>query len=293
MFTRCLCLALCLVSAPAFAVEITTDTIITESPSGIVEFHVRGDSKLTLASSDVGTGYSDVHLYDTSSFELQTGKVLGTIFLHGSSVVEFYGGRLKQRVYALGSGHSTINVFGGTIDGGMNLMNNGIDDVAVVASSKITGTFTIYGDSNTHVNYTVFGNPGYRTNSGITFLSGLAQDEASGSKNIYVRDEVDWLLNVEHDLPGDANRDGVVGIADLNNVRNYFGQTHSNDDARGDTSPYDGLINITDLNRVRNNFGASLTQPVPEPSGVVLTLLTLASMFLLRSRWPSLVWRPT
>jgi glucose/arabinose dehydrogenase len=56
---------------------------------------------------------------------------------------------------------------------------------------------------------------------------------------------------------GDTNADGVVDLADLNNVRNNFGGTGPGD------ANLDGVVDLTDLNAVRNNFGAS--NPVPEP----------------------------
>jgi hypothetical protein len=59
-------------------------------------------------------------------------------------------------------------------------------------------------------------------------------------------------------LPGDTNDDGVVDLADLNNVRNNFGATGP--DVLGDTDG-NGVVDLTDLNAVRNNFGA--TRPAP------------------------------
>jgi hypothetical protein len=53
--------------------------------------------------------------------------------------------------------------------------------------------------------------------------------------------------------PGDTNGDGVVDLADLNNVRNNFGATGPG--VVGDTNG-DGQVDLTDLNAVRNNFGA-------------------------------------
>jgi len=55
--------------------------------------------------------------------------------------------------------------------------------------------------------------------------------------------------------PGDTNGDGRVDIADLNNVRNYFGATGAG--VLGDTNG-DEQVDIADLNNVRNNFGASI-----------------------------------
>lgn len=52
--------------------------------------------------------------------------------------------------------------------------------------------------------------------------------------------------------PGDTNFDGLVDLADLNNVRNHFGETGS---VLGDANG-DGVVDLVDLNAVRNYFGS-------------------------------------
>lgn len=83
-------------------------------------------------------------------------------------------------------------------------------------------------------------------------------------------------------LYGDTDFDGDVDLSDLNLVRNNFGLY-----AAGDAS-LNGLVDLDDLNLVRNSFGTSISQPVPEPSSVVLLLMLLAPMCLLHSRRTSL-----
>jgi hypothetical protein len=68
--------------------------------------------------------------------------------------------------------------------------------------------------------------------------------------------------------PGDTDGDGVVDLADLNNVRNNFGTF--GEPVLGDTEPFDGVVNLRDLNQVRNHFGANYNTPVPEPSSLWL-----------------------
>lgn len=53
-------------------------------------------------------------------------------------------------------------------------------------------------------------------------------------------------------LSGDSNFDGRVDLADLNNVRNHFGETGN---VLGDSNG-DRRVDLADLNAVRNNFGA-------------------------------------
>jgi len=88
-------------------------------------------------------------------------------------------------------------------------------------------------------------------------------------------DGVDAILDASGILdppavPGDTNADGVVDVADLNNVRNNFGA--AGDPIPGDTAPFDGAVDIQDLNRVRNNFGA-VANAVPEPAALALMLV--------------------
>jgi hypothetical protein len=54
--------------------------------------------------------------------------------------------------------------------------------------------------------------------------------------------------------PGDTDGNGVVNVADLNNVRNNFGAVGPN--VLGDTNG-DDRVDVADLNAVRNNFGNS------------------------------------
>lgn len=77
----------------------------------------------------------------------------------------------------------------------------------------------------------------------------------------------------EHGLvAGDLDRDGVVGLSDLNAIRNNFGQGGP---SAWDVN-FDGVADLTDLNIVRNNFGATAANPVPEPSTIAMLLIGLS-----------------
>jgi hypothetical protein len=83
-------------------------------------------------------------------------------------------------------------------------------------------------------------NPSNLTESSQRFPSG---DDAAGG-------DFDFRLTF---LPGDADRDNVIGVGDLNAVRNNFSMTNAQF-IHGDSNA-DGAVNIEDLNYVRNNFG--------------------------------------
>lgn len=77
----------------------------------------------------------------------------------------------------------------------------------------------------------------------------------------------DVILAGEGLIPGDADRDGLVGLGDLNGIRNHLGEYGA---SRWDVD-FNGSVQLPDLNMVRNNFGSSLQNPVPEPSSLILS----------------------
>lgn len=83
-------------------------------------------------------------------------------------------------------------------------------------------------------------------------------------------------------LTGNTNGDDRVDLADLNNVRNQFGQ--SGQGMAGDVSG-DAVVDLADLNAVRNAFGQTVAPtPTPEPASVVLLILTVALACMSRLR---------
>ncbi len=85
-------------------------------------------------------------------------------------------------------------------------------------------------------------------------------------------------------LLGDADYDGLVGIADMNIIlANWNQQVPAYASDMGDLDG-DGLVGIADLGEVLGGWGADV-RPVPEPAGVALALaLSLAMTGRRRSR---------
>ncbi len=79
---------------------------------------------------------------------------------------------------------------------------------------------------------------------------------------------------------GDANRDGVVSLADLNTLGVHFGQAGGW--AKGDSNG-DGQITVVDLDNLGMNFGNSkLTDPeTPDAPGAPLTVPEPATLLVL------------
>jgi hypothetical protein len=99
-----------------------------------------------------------------------------------------------------------------------------------------------------------------------------------------------FIADVGGTLPGDADQNGVVNVADRNLVQSHLGQ--AGNFAFGDFNA-DGLVTAADLEILEGNFGQSLsafTPPTdlrfaplaPEPSAVVW--LIGASVLLRRRR---------
>lgn len=83
-------------------------------------------------------------------------------------------------------------------------------------------------------------------------------------------------------VDGDTDFDADADLADLNNIRNNFGDdpTYGFGDA-----DKDGEISLSDLNATRNNFGAA-AQTVPEPASIALLLVALTALRISRTAPP-------
>jgi hypothetical protein len=99
-------------------------------------------------------------------------------------------------------------------------------------------------------------------------------------------DMFSYRLDAYAKLPqfGDLNKDGYVGIADLNMVLGDFGKDVT--PMMGADADWDGFVGIEDLNAVLGNWNAGLTGSapslVPEPVSPSLILTGLACWMLRR-----------
>lgn len=98
-----------------------------------------------------------------------------------------------------------------------------------------------------------------------------------------------WNVIYAGDSMMDVGLDGMIGIGELNNVRNTFGSA----DAAGDFD-LDGEVDIMDLNLVRNHFGSAYfpdragSSAVPEPSSLAIAgVLVSAVLWRWRKRHAS------
>jgi len=121
-----------------------------------------------------------------------------------------------------------------------------------------------------------------------TFFGGSSEIwEAAKDEQAYYDDFVISTTPIGSGIAGDLDRDGFVGITDLNIVLSRWNDTVAlGNTFQGDPSG-DGFVGIEDLNIVLGNWNASETPPVglsyvPEPTAA--SILGLIACFLCGNR---------
>lgn len=286
MFSRVLSLALCLVCAPAFAanLEITEDAVIDFSTPGVDFIHVRGDATLTVRGDLDVRVVSSIKLFDTASLVLEGGRIeKGIWFLGSDNRADFLGGRFDN--YFSGNGSGVVNIDGTTEFSGDFSFSGGTQAIDVhrfehyalapTVRDSVGATVTLYTPTPWH-SLILFDAADFGRRLGSVVTS-------AGTSHIAVEDSAKWRILQSDSRPdGDTNGDFKVDIADLNNVRNYFGTN----DYRGEAFPLDGIVNINDLNTIRNSFGTS-SVATPEPSSIAMVVIASCLLCQIRHRCPS------
>ncbi|HET6428374.1 MAG TPA: CotH kinase family protein [Phycisphaerae bacterium] len=93
---------------------------------------------------------------------------------------------------------------------------------------------------------------------------------------------VRWQVLADMPVPGDANRDGTVGIADLSALADHYGAagaTWEQGDFNGD-----GIVGIADLSTLADNYGHPGAAAVPEPAALGLLAAGALALLLRRRR---------
>jgi len=108
-----------------------------------------------------------------------------------------------------------------------------------------------------------------------------------GGNNAGCCDMFNYQIDAYADIPlfGDINRDGFVGLADLDLVLNSFG--HSMPPLMGPDASGDGYVGLDDLDAVLNEWNTGATAPsqaIPEPASLGLLAIGLVTVCLRRRR---------
>ena len=261
MFARSLCAFLLLASSAA-ALDVYEDLTLTETnyPGGPIK--VYGSASLTIAGNPTT---ARIELYDNATLELQSGSVNGAIEVRGANAVRQTGGTIN-RIDVLSREATSYELLGGHFWGTLQGPYAGEHRVTIDfdGMSQAPSTIGVPGMSVTGYASSPFVRQG---------LNGWPEiGKADPVIDVFSRIVIaTWELDNPQGLYADANSDGTIDLADLNDVRNHFGREYFDRIGPGDSLPYDGRVNLDDLNRVRNAFGS--TAAVPEPATLAMALL--------------------
>ena len=295
MFARVLlCCAFCAcLASPAAAwptMDIYEDFTLDYTIPKNVGLVVHGDAKLTIDVAADGTEpiiTSKIFLHDNASFELAGGQADKVEVYGEQNRIEFTGGRWGLgAIQGFSSGHTDIVWNGDTrYSGQIRFWAGGTQRLEVhdFQSTPQYATSIPYYPSE-GLSFEIYSaSPLFDCIPDGPFRGCGFENVGTADANVFVNYPTPWTLNDSdpNRLAGDIDDNGVVDLADLNAVRNYFGAAGS---SLGDTLPFDGVVDLADLNRVRNEFGQM--QAVPEPATLSLTALAAGSLagFALRRR---------
>lgn len=290
---RTLC-AFLLLASPALGQVIdvyedttfTVDDVLPNSHS----IRVHGSASLTI---DGATIRNSIEVRDSASLEMRSGEFRGVVYMKDDTRFSITGGRIRtsasQVTLVQTSPGSTamVEILGGEFwDTTYDLrLSEGTSRFVVRENAEgesFTGWVRVLGENAAVELYGASGGHGLFLDRQFAYATSRIDPE-HGSLLVDGRVFAPnfTVHSTAERLDGDVNGDGAVDIADLNNVRNFFGQANM----LGDTYPLDGVVDLHDLNLVRNNFGA-MTNPVPEPSTLLLITLSLTVLAWRGTRRP-------
>jgi FG-GAP repeat len=272
---------------------------------GGINMDTAADVELTGGSADNWLGYSVTGAGDVNNDGFDDVAISEPLFPNGGGtgrVQILFGGMNMDNIPDLIlDGVAGDDQFGWSVDGGMDLNNDGFDDLVVGAR------FSDAAASNSGTAYVYYGGASMDNLPDIIVGSANA-DDALGTTVAMLGD---WQNNgtplaaasaVWHDngaltdtavgavfafgtsiaLDGDLDGDGFVGIADLNIVLGNWNQNVPPGDPLADPTG-DGFVGIADLNIVLGNWNAGTppsdaTAAIPEPTPLTLLILGISTL---------------
>lgn len=236
--------------------------------SGVID--VSNEGSVTLGGSEQAEG--GVVLIGSGGTLLGTGHILGDLQMDGGSLEP-------------GASTGTLSVSGSftQLDGLLTFDVGGTLPGIEYNQVQVGGDVALHGTIEMVFSESFLPSPGqsfhliatdslFSSTESELHLLGLPADLVMAA--VFVNGTLSFL---DSPLIGDTDHDGIVGLADLNNVRNNFGANGSA--LLGDTN-LDDAVNLADLNNVRNNFGSSAlsTLVVPEPNTATLAMACIVSL---------------
>ena len=188
------------------------------------------------------------------------------------------GGSFDFENYSIGQivGSASLEAAGGDLSFNANLIitsfpseNQAVLSAINLDDSSIMGSFTI---SNIEDGVSIFANPSYNDGNNVTngnvsnlILNDLFINPDAQTLNFFVSTNsenndadsqtISFDIVCPCNLPGDANCDNIVNLADLTLVLNNWLQEVDTSGTNGDVvGSNDGFVNLTDLTLVLNNW---------------------------------------
>jgi len=293
--SRLLCCCLLFLASPAAAQECI--------PGGGFDLHIRSD---LFVDRSFDWSACDTYVDDGVKVTIvDGGSIVGSPRFSGDSSLAMSGGYI-QEVNTGNDGYPWGTITGGDTDNlsfsnrdHQSLISGGTHDIVdghnlLISGGSIgrligsTGDVVLSGGSVEYLyrGYLSWrgGTLGHISDESVLFVSGeslsfvdqrLTGTLPDGSQVDQIFNHGSVVIATAEPIPGDGNRDGTVGLDDLNGVRNLFGTTGF---SQWDLN-FDQRIDLVDLNLVRNNFGTS-TSNVPEPSSLLLGMVLLIAASL-------------
>ena len=254
-------------------------------------FSVGGDVVMNDGVINLSGGVLDLNDHSINNFggEMQfnfTGGILRE--------VDTFGGDLHHEggVFEVGSGGRNVSRVEGDYvmeDGAVLAFEfeigkvNPFGGLSVLGDVYLEGTLEIFDDGSYAAavgdSFFLIGAQGFSGSFDLVTLPEI--DEEMRYDLIYTSDEL--ILEINTNLAGDTNNDGVVDEIDLNNVMAHFGETFVFAGEDGDAN-HDGVTDLADLFLVRNNFGGSFDEKVSIPEPGSMLLLGAGMLFVGRRR---------
>ena len=303
-------------------IALSSGDVSSVATYGASSVEISGGSVSSLGPCDTSTAYISggsvtyLDAYNTSTVNVSGGNV-PSLDAYNSSIVNISGGKVSI-LDTPDTNTVTVTVSGGIVSslntrdaGNVDISGGYVPSLSVQGTSRVnisggivssylsahnTSRVDISGGSVSYLHAfdtsgTTLHGYGFWATAGLSLIG----DEVIGTGVLAGKwfDGTAWAVSIaSHDpgatilaksaIPGDANLDGLVNLADLTALATNYGAS-GKAWADGDFDG-NGLVNLADLTALATNYGVSSggSAGVPEPA--TLALLGLGALALIRRR---------